>query len=263
MVAAPGRFRVKRSASVSPPTAFPLAEQPRSRSRAGPLVAMAMEAGRRLPDRMRARADPGAAHLRTSQRRRTADPYSRRRRGCSRTRRTRRTSAARAACIRGIGMPARPPPRAPSATWPRRWGSSSGLLHHDFGSMDGLVAVVFEQAGAHGPAATREPSRERRPRSTSCRFSSRRTAGRSRTWRSSCGWTRGPRPPGDRPCRRCHSGLNVEWQQLSVEVIRAELVSATSAVPTRRPHRGQPGFGGRLFAAHAEHELDLAVGTLG
>lgn len=50
---------------------------------------------------------------------------------------------------------ARPSPRAPSATWPRRWGSSSGRLHHDFGSMDGLVAVVFEQAGAHGPAATR------------------------------------------------------------------------------------------------------------
>ena len=86
-------------------------------------------------------------------------------------------------------------------------GTSSGLIHHYFDSMDEVLAAAFERVAAHDLGVVRAaPWPRRRRRSRRCGSSSGPTPRPTRTGRSSCGSTRGPRRPADRPSRRPPDG---------------------------------------------------------
>jgi len=162
-------------------------------------------------------------------------------------------------------------------------GSSAGLVHHYFASMDDLIAVAFEQAATSGLTATREAlvsgtapvEKLRRFFSTYVRA--------EQDWAFQLwldAWSEAARRP---TLQATSQRLNIAWQQLLVEVILAGLAAGDFSCPDPE------AAGWRILslldglalqtvahsiavgreavvawsAAHAEHELGLPPGALG
>ena len=86
-------------------------------------------------------------------------------------------------------------------------GTSSGLIHHYFDSMDDVLAAAFERVAGEDLAVGRAGGRRRPaiPSPPSGR-SSGPTRPRMPIRCSGCGWTRGQRRPDGRPSRRSRAG---------------------------------------------------------
>ncbi len=161
-------------------------------------------------------------------------------------------------------------------------GSSAGLVHHYFASMDDLMAVAFEQAATAGLSATRAalgsvPMPIDKLRIFFSTYIRAEQDWAFQLWLDA--WSEAARRP---TLQVTSQRLNIEWQQLLVGVIRAGVAAGDFQC-------SDPGGAGwRILslldglalqtvahhiavgrdavvawsAGHAEHELGLAAGTL-
>ncbi|MBA2555136.1 MAG: TetR family transcriptional regulator C-terminal domain-containing protein [Geodermatophilaceae bacterium] len=162
-------------------------------------------------------------------------------------------------------------------------GSSPGLVHHYFDSMDDLVAVAFEQAATSGLTATREALGSVSAPVEKLRIFFATYVRAEQDWAFQLwldAWSEAARRP---TLQATSQRLNVEWQQLLVEVIRAGLAAGDFTCPDPEAagwrilslldglalqtvaHHIAVGRDAVVAwsAGHAEHELGLAEGTLG
>ena len=94
-------------------------------------------------------------------------------------------------------------------------GTSSGLIHHYFDSMDDVLAAAFEQAAGGDLARARAAiAAEADPARSARRVHPHRTRRRSPTGRCSSGSTPGPRPPRRPALQSVSRRLNRDWQAL-------------------------------------------------
>ena len=120
-------------------------------------------------------------------------------------------------------------------------GTSSGLIHHYFETMDDVLAAAFERVAGEDLDADRGAVRRRRripigPRRVPQLLRARST----RTGRSSSGWMRGRRPPGGPRCGRRRAAST--WPGRRCWNGRSEPGSrpACSSAPTRRRRLADP-----------------------
>ena len=162
-------------------------------------------------------------------------------------------------------------------------GSSAGLVHHYFASMDDLIAVAFEQAATSGLTATREALVSGTTPVEKLRLFFSTYVRAEQDWAFQLwldAWSEAARRP---TLQATSQRLNIAWQQLLVEVILAGLAAGDFSCPDPE------AAGWRILslldglalqtvahsiavgreavvawsAAHAEHELGLPPGALG
>ncbi len=162
-------------------------------------------------------------------------------------------------------------------------GSSAGLVHHYFASMDDLIAVAFEQAATSGLTATREALVSGSTPVEELRLFFSTYVRAEQDWAFQLwldAWSEAARRP---TLQATSQRLNIAWQQLLVEVILAGLATGDFSCPD------PDAAGWRILslldglalqtvahsiavgreavvawsAAHAEHELGLPPGALG
>ena len=142
------------------------------------------------------------------------------------------------------------------ATWRRAMGTSSGLIHHYFASMDDVLAAAFERVGDAGPRAVRGGSWPRPPpRSRRLRVFFRTYTPADKDWAFQLwldAWAEAARRPAVQATSR---RLNLEWQALLERTIEAGVASGAFRVPDPGRRRvadpvaarraGAPGRGAR------------------
>ena len=162
-------------------------------------------------------------------------------------------------------------------------GTSSGLIHHYFASMDDLLAAAFDRAASQDLEITREAMATTVDpvRRLTIFFSTYARAEQEwafQLWLDA--WAEAPRRPAVRAMSRRH---NVAWQQLLVETIVAgvegggmvcgdpdaaawRILSLLDGLALQAVAHRVPIDRGRVIAwsvAHAEAELGLPHGSIG
>jgi AcrR family transcriptional regulator len=161
-------------------------------------------------------------------------------------------------------------------------GSSSGLIHHYFASMDDLVAAAFGQAAGQDLLATRTAMATSDGAVERLRVFFATYVRAEQDWSFQLwldAWAEAARRPA---VRGTSSRLNVEWQQLLAETVRAGVAAGSvhCADPEGASWRILSLLDGlalqtvahhdvidraavvRWSATHAEQELGLAPGVL-
>ena len=163
-----------------------------------------------------------------------------------------------------------------------RMGTSSGLIHHYFASMDDLLAAAFDRAAGQDLGITRSAmAMQAGPRERLAAFFA-TYARAEQTWAFQLwldAWAEAARRPA---VRATSQRLNVAWQRLLVETItdgvrRGEMTCRDPEAAAWRilslldglalqvvAHSGSvdPGSVIAWSVAHAEAELGLAPGTI-
>jgi AcrR family transcriptional regulator len=113
----------------------------------------------------------------------------------------------------------------------QRMGTSSGLIHHYFASMDDLLAAAFDRAAgqdlaAIGQAMASGPDAVTRLRIFFANYTRAEQDWAFQLWLDA--WAEAARRPA---VRATSQRLNIAWQQLLVEVIRAGIAEELMSCP--------------------------------
>ena len=161
-------------------------------------------------------------------------------------------------------------------------GSSSGLIHHYFASMDDLLAAAFEQAASRDLDTTREAMAGCDGAVSQLRTFFATYARAEQDWAFQL-WLDAWAETARRPAVRATSErLNVEWQRLLADAVRAgvtdgvlscddpdaaawrmlSLLDGLALQTVAHPDVIDRGAVVSWSVAYAERELDLSPGTL-